>query len=51
MRIEDPKFVAALRELEVELRPACSLTELTSLSIGGVTDLLRIKRHESIPPC
>src|SRR5258705_13709507 len=49
MRIEDPKFVAALRELEVELRPASSLTEPTSLSIGGVTDLLRIKKHESIP--
>src|SRR5882757_8176972 len=49
MRIEDPKFVAALRELEVELRPAASLSELTSLSIGGNTDLLRIKKHESIP--
>jgi len=49
MRIEDPKFVAALRELEVELRPTSSLSELTSLSIGGVTDLLRIKKHESIP--
>src|SRR3979411_1524287 len=49
MRIEDPKFVAALRELEVELRPASSLSELTSLSIGGNTDLLRIKKHESIP--
>src|SRR5258707_12912 len=49
MRTEDPKFVAALRELEVELRPASSLSELTSLSIGGNTDLLRIKKHESIP--
>src|SRR3981081_2298573 len=49
MRIEDPKFVAPLRELEVELRPASSLSELTSLSIGGNTDLLRIKKHESIP--
>src|ERR1700704_6465445 len=49
MRIEDAKFVAALRELEVELRPASSLSELTSLSIGGNTDLLRIKKHESIP--
>src|SRR5258705_2638430 len=48
MRIEDHKFVAALRELEVELRPASSLSELTSLSIGGNTDLLRIKKHESI---
>src|SRR5258708_11118765 len=50
MRTEDPKFVAALRELEVELRPASSLSELTSLSIGGNTDLLRLKKHESIPP-
>src|SRR5467141_1841618 len=49
MRIEDPKFVAALRELEVELRPACSLSELTSLAIGGTTDLLRIQKHETIP--
>src|SRR3981189_2896282 len=49
MRIEDPQFVAALRELEVELLPASSLSELTSLSIGGNTDLLRIKKHESIP--
>jgi UDP-N-acetylmuramate dehydrogenase len=49
MRIEDPKFVAALAELQVELRPACSLAELTSLSIGGSTDLLRIRKHESIP--
>src|SRR5260370_34926000 len=49
MRIEDSKFVVALRELEVELRPTSSLSELTSLSIGGNTDLLRIKKHESIP--
>src|SRR6266852_777637 len=36
MRIEDPKIVAAL-------------PELTSLAIGGATDLLRIRDHESIP--
>src|SRR5260370_9410315 len=50
MRIEDSKFVVALRELEVELRPASSLSELTSLSIGGNTDLFRIKKNKSIPP-
>src|SRR5579859_1939279 len=49
MRIEDPKIVAALPELNVELRRASSLAELTSLGIGGATDLLRIHKHESIP--
>ena len=49
MRIEDPKVVAALSELNVELRRSSSLAELTSLAIGGATDLLRIQKHESIP--
>jgi len=49
MRIEDPKIVAALPELGVELRPGSSLAELTSLAIGGTTDLLRIRKHEAIP--
>jgi UDP-N-acetylmuramate dehydrogenase len=49
MRIEDPKIVAVLPELGVELRPASSLAELTSLGIGGTTDLLRIRKHEAIP--
>jgi UDP-N-acetylmuramate dehydrogenase len=49
MRIEDAKIVAALPELGVELRRGASLAELTSLGIGGSTDLLRIKKHESIP--
>ncbi len=49
MRIEDPKVVAALSELGVELRRSSSLAELTSLAIGGTTDLLRIQKHESIP--
>src|SRR5712664_1679929 len=49
MRIDDAKIVAALPELNVELRRGTVLSELTSLSIGGVTDLLRIKKHESIP--
>jgi UDP-N-acetylmuramate dehydrogenase len=49
MRVEDAKIVAALPELGVELRHGTSLAELTSLGIGGTTDLLRITKHESIP--
>lgn len=49
MRIEEPKIVAALRGLGVQLKPATSLAELTSLGIGGTTDLLRIQKHEAIP--
>ena len=49
MRINDTKIVAGLGELEVELRPETALAELTSLGIGGTTDLLRIRKHESIP--
>jgi UDP-N-acetylmuramate dehydrogenase len=49
MRIEEPKILTALPELGTELRRAVSLAELTSLGIGGTTDLLRIQRHEAIP--
>ena len=49
MRIEDSKILAALPELGTELRRGVSLAELTSLGIGGTTDLLRIQRHEAIP--
>ena len=49
MRIEDPKIVAALPELGVQLNPRTCLAELTSLGIGGTTDLLRISKHEAIP--
>jgi UDP-N-acetylmuramate dehydrogenase len=49
MRIEDPKIVAALPALAVELQRGASLAELTSLGIGGTTDLLRIKKQETIP--
>jgi UDP-N-acetylmuramate dehydrogenase len=49
MRIEEPKILAALPELGAELRRGVSLAELTSLGIGGTTDLLRIQRHEAIP--
>jgi UDP-N-acetylmuramate dehydrogenase len=49
MRIEDRKVLEALPKLEVELQRDVSLSELTSLGIGGTTDLLRIRCHESIP--
>jgi UDP-N-acetylmuramate dehydrogenase len=49
MRIEDSKILAALSELKIELRRDVSLAEMTSLGIGGTTDLLRIQRHETIP--
>jgi UDP-N-acetylmuramate dehydrogenase len=49
MRIEDPKIVAALPELGVQLMPGISLAELTSLGIGGTADLLRIEKHDAIP--
>jgi UDP-N-acetylmuramate dehydrogenase len=49
MRVEDPKIVAALPELGVQLSPGASLAELTSLGIGGTTDLLHIKKHDAIP--
>lgn len=49
MRISDPRIAKNLAELHVEVRPATKLSELTSLGIGGTTDLLRITKHESIP--
>ena len=49
MRISDPKIVAGLAKLDVELRQGTSLAEWTCLGIGGTTDLLRIGKHESIP--
>ena len=49
MRISDPQLTARLAELGVELSPGVSLAGLTSLGIGGSTDLLRIHQHESIP--
>jgi len=49
MRIESPHILRALGELGVERRPAASLAELTSLGIGGTTDLLRIRQHGHLP--
>jgi UDP-N-acetylmuramate dehydrogenase len=49
MRIENQKVLTALLALEVERQESVSLAELTYLGIGGSTDLLRIRKHESIP--
>jgi len=49
MRVEDPKFKAELAAIAVELRPGASLAALTSLGIGGTTDLLRITKRQFIP--
>ncbi len=49
MRIRDPRIVTRLAELDVELLHGAALADLTSLGIGGSTDLLRIKKHESLP--
>jgi len=49
MRVEDCKLRAELAGLGIEIRSGTSMAELTSLGIGGTSDLLRITRHESIP--
>jgi UDP-N-acetylmuramate dehydrogenase len=49
MRVENAKILNALPNLGVELLRGVSLADLTSLGIGGTTDLLRIQHHESIP--
>src|SRR5258705_1181267 len=49
MRISDPRIVAKLAEIHVELRESTALAGLTSLGIGGTTDLLRLKRSERFP--
>ena len=50
MRMNDPQIRRQLSELHVDLQPGIALSALTSLGIGGTTDLLRITRHDSIPP-
>jgi UDP-N-acetylmuramate dehydrogenase len=49
MRLEDRQVLAAIASLGVEHQPGVSLSEYTSLGIGGTTDLLLIKSHNSIP--
>ena len=49
MRLKDSKLLAEVARLGVELKQGISLSECTSLGIGGTTDLLLIKKHEAIP--
>src|SRR5215813_7256683 len=49
MHLSDPQIRKALAEAGVELEPGVCLSELTSLGIGGTTDLLRIRKHDAIP--
>src|SRR5436190_668989 len=49
MRIPDPRMVAKFMGMQVELQPGTALADCTSLGIGGVTDMLRIKKHECLP--
>lgn len=49
MRIENPKIVAAFPSLGVELRPGVALSTMTSLEIGGTTDLLLIRDRSHLP--
>ncbi len=49
MRIESPTVAARLAELGVELRRGVSLRTLTSLGIGGDTDILLLRRYQGLP--
>jgi UDP-N-acetylmuramate dehydrogenase len=49
MHITDAQIRSELAKLAVELLPGTSLSTLTSLGIGGTTDLLRITKHQFLP--
>lgn len=49
MRISELPVAEELKKLGVELRAGASLADLTSLCIGGTTDLLVIRRYEALP--
>src|SRR5579872_2596722 len=49
MRISDTNLIAAIEALGIEYRPGVSLGPKTSLEIGGTSDLLVIRKHESLP--
>ncbi|HEV8383515.1 MAG TPA: UDP-N-acetylmuramate dehydrogenase [Candidatus Acidoferrales bacterium] len=49
MRIESPKIIESLAQLNVELQRNASLAKLTSLGIGGTTDLLRVRDYSHLP--
>ena len=49
MQIKELKLIAAIGALGVEYRSGVSLAEKTSLGIGGNSDLMVIRKHESLP--
>src|SRR6202166_2783557 len=49
MRINDPKLIEAIGALGVEYKAGVSLAPKTSLEIGGTSDLLVVRKHESLP--
>ena len=49
MRLEDSQLLGKIAALGIERHRGIALSEYTSLGIGGTTDLLTIKKHESIP--
>jgi UDP-N-acetylmuramate dehydrogenase len=49
MRINDAKLIGAITALGVEHKAGVSLAEKTSLEIGGTSDLLLVRSHESLP--
>jgi UDP-N-acetylmuramate dehydrogenase len=49
MHLSDAQIRKRLAEAGVQLEPGVRLSELTSLGIGGTTDLLRIRKHDAIP--
>lgn len=49
MRLNDPNLRAAIGELGVEYQPGVSFANKTSLGIGGVSDLLLIRKYASLP--
>lgn len=49
MRINDPILLTALADLDIERRARASIGKLTSLEIGGVTDLLVVQDSRHLP--
>jgi len=49
MRIDDIQIREQFSALGVDLQPGIALSTLTSLGIGGTTDLLCLTKHEFIP--
>src|SRR5260370_31042948 len=49
MRISEPNLLAAIADLGVEHKTGVSLAPKTSLEIGGSSDVLVIRKHESLP--